>query len=154
MMLFGHHALIIESTASLMTLIYIQVICSGRSWSLDTCLRCVCDNVVMFRASHDQFRIFHFQALSDGFRLTSSVLVVPLEIAQLGFSKPRSVKMVTLSDTSLYHTLTSSLMLSIQMMLGFQMLGYLSMTYRCRHLQLMSMTINAFRCLQLLWITS
>lgn len=71
MMSFGHHTLVIYSTVSLSSLHYIQVICSGRPWLLDTFLRSACEGMVMFRVSHDQFHIYNMWALVSGFRVTS-----------------------------------------------------------------------------------
>lgn len=75
-------------------------------------------------------------------------MVVSLEIAQLRFSMPHSVNMVTWSGTSLYHTLASSHLLSIQIMVDLPKVGYLLMTLMTRHyhlLQLSLMTNNASR---------
>ena len=60
----------------------------------------------------------------------------------------RSVRMVIWSDTSLYHTLASSHMLSIQMMLGLPRLGYLSMM--CRRHHLYPADVDGKQCMQMI----
>lgn len=97
---------------------------------LERCLR----QYVMFRVSHNQFQIYQLR-------------IVPLEIEQLGFSTPHNVRMVTWSGTSLYHTLESSHVLRIQVMLGLLMSGYLLLMCPRRLLQLMSMNNSASRWL-------
>lgn len=78
-------------------------ICDGRPQSLDTCLRGVCNIMVIFRASHNHFQIFHKQVFIGGLRITSLALVVPLEIMVTC-----SAIMVTCSGISLYNTLALS----------------------------------------------